>query len=252
MDPVFGFGKNSFSRPRSSVPISRNMNRGNSASFCMLEGLREGDIVAVSGSESENSSDEYERIKVARLQRMRGRDIPHYGITAPTSQQPSSRADHWNDGYAPNRMGSGSIRLHQFSDMSFEDDEDLDFPPPIGGISGDSFYVDRDPYKRGPAEDLNDADTTNKPDLVDLDAETSPQRFTARYAGIPIPPLAEVMARFKLKVASKKAEISDAQDLREQTAQRIRSLQEELVTVKAKIEAARKRYDILEDQALPA
>ena len=102
-----------------------------------------------------------------------------------------------------------------------------------------------------PREELP-SQVSNEDEVVDLEAEKQHQRILPGFLAVPIPPLNDVMATFKGKVASKKAEIIEAQDLREQTAERIRALKEELSTVKERIDVARRRYELLDDQAARA
>lgn len=235
MNREFGYDKSSFSRPKSS----KNH----------LGHLREGDIMAISGSDSESGND-MEKIKTARLKRMRERDRIGFGDSSGPSNTDPVRKPRDSASLKGVSGYSSSIRALGFSDLSFEDDEDLDLPPPpMSRRSGDTFNLDADPIAHRFSDGSAPVFVGSEDDVVDLEAEQPLPKSGTGFTALPIPPLADVMATFKAKIASKKAEISDAQDLRDQTAERIRVLQEELGAVKARIETARRRYESLDNQA---
>ena len=204
----------------------------------------EGQIITLPDSDGDSASSEVEKFRISRMKRMKGRDRFEEGFA---SSSISRTSESFYGGAHP--RDSRSIRSHQFSDLPY-DDEDYDFPPPPGTVKNISYHMDDDPSMIS-TENVPASTLEGQPDVVDVDAESVRPRSTVGYTPpAPIPPLADVMASFKLRVAAKKAEMNDLMTLKDQTHQRIQSLQSELISVKAQIDSARERYDFLNSPSM--
>ena len=211
-----------------------------------MKNMRAGDIIAVQDSDDEFSNDDKGIIREARMKRMKGRETLTSDHTNTAHRDPSVslRGTRGTPGFTGNPK---SLRLHQFADLSYDDDEDLDLPSPAGGTIQQSQYIDRDPYQ--PSALIQSRIPSDNPtELVDLDSDEIPRRCIAGHIpSLPIPTLSEAMALFKLKIASKKDEINAANALHELTSEKVCALQGELLAVKTQLDTARQRFEQLDD-----
>jgi hypothetical protein len=239
MDRGFGFGNISFSRAGGQRSSDRDR--------LPMRNLREGDIIPLGDSDDDLSPNESQKFRDARIKRIKGRDSFRSDLTQTLHRESFIPLNEFRvpirDSGNPN-----SLRSQQFADLSFDDDEDIDLPSPANGEHVKSQYIDRDPYESSTLPNHSKVDRDDTADLVDLDAAEFPRRCIYGYTpSLPIPPLTEAMATFKLKIASKKEEMNAAHELQVQTTERVRSLQEELLAVKSQLDSTRQRFEQLDD-----